>query len=93
MKPKQSTMWLKSCVLLFVVFLCYYNSLQCGFVFDDISAIRNNRDIRPQTSVWNLFKNDFWGTAMHKVREKQCKFCVNCLLEYLITFISIPQIT
>lgn len=46
---------------------CYYNSTQCDFVFDDISAIKENRDLRPHTPWKNLFFNDFWGTPMHKV--------------------------
>lgn len=47
--------------------VCYYNSCQCGFVFDDISAIKENRDLRPHTPLNNVFLNDFWGTPMHKV--------------------------
>ncbi|ALC41109.1 CG4050 [Drosophila busckii] len=46
--------------------LCYYNSTQCGLVFDDISAIRDNKDLRPSTPLRNVFLNDFWGTPMHK---------------------------
>ena len=57
------------CLLLAVVcIVCYYNSLQCGFVFDDISAIKDNRDLRPHTPIKNIFFNDFWGTPMEKVR-------------------------
>ncbi|XP_033216961.1 protein O-mannosyl-transferase Tmtc3-like [Belonocnema kinseyi] len=47
-------------------FAVYLNSLSCGFVFDDISAIKDNRDLRPHTPVKNVFYNDFWGTPMHK---------------------------
>ncbi|XP_058789494.1 protein O-mannosyl-transferase Tmtc3-like [Phymastichus coffea] len=47
-------------------FLVYLNSLSCGFVFDDISAIKDNRDLRPHTPLKNVFFNDFWGTPMHK---------------------------
>ncbi|XP_037505924.1 protein O-mannosyl-transferase TMTC3-like [Rhipicephalus sanguineus] len=46
--------------------LCYVNALGCGFVFDDASAIRDNRDLRPSTPIGRLFANDFWGTAIHK---------------------------
>ncbi|EFA01829.1 protein O-mannosyl-transferase Tmtc3 [Tribolium castaneum] len=46
--------------------LCYYNSCYCGFVFDDISAIKDNRDLRPHSPLLNIFFNDFWGTPMHK---------------------------
>ena len=54
-------------VLVLTALLCYHNSLQCGFVFDDVSAIKDNKDLRP-TAPWSkLFWNDFWGTPMHKV--------------------------
>jgi len=46
---------------------CYYNSTQCGLVFDDISAIRDNKDLRPHTPLRNVFLNDFWGTPMRKL--------------------------
>ncbi|GBP71412.1 Transmembrane and TPR repeat-containing protein CG4050 [Eumeta japonica] len=52
-----------------VVLACvivYHNCLYCGFVFDDISAIKENRDLRPQTPISNIFLNDFWGTPIHK---------------------------
>lgn len=54
-------------------FLVYLNSLSCGFVFDDISAIKDNRDLRPHTPLKNVFVNDFWGTPMHKVSSKKKK--------------------
>lgn len=50
-------------------FTVYLNSLGCGFVFDDISAIKDNRDLRPHTPLKNVFYNDFWGTPMHKVND------------------------
>lgn len=50
-------------------FAVYLNSLNCGFVFDDISAIKDNRDLRPHTPLKNVFYNDFWGTPMHKVGD------------------------
>jgi protein O-mannosyl-transferase len=53
-----------------VAVLCYYNTLDCGFVFDDISAIKDNRDLRQHTPLKNVFLNDFWGTPMHKVSRQ-----------------------
>jgi hypothetical protein len=50
-----------------VSFACYVNSFRCGFAFDDMSAIRDNRDLRPQTPLSQLFLNDFWGQGMTKV--------------------------
>lgn len=62
-----------SAVIFLTCLLCYYNSYYCGFVFDDISAIKENRDLRPHTPISNIFFNDFWGTPMHKVRCRSCK--------------------
>lgn len=59
-----------SAIIALTCFLCYYNSYYCGFVFDDISAIKENRDLRPHTPLINIFFNDFWGTPMHKVRSQ-----------------------
>nr|CAI5859454.1 unnamed protein product [Callosobruchus analis] len=56
-----------SVVIVLTCVLCYHNSYYCGFVFDDISAIKENRDLRPHTPLINVFLNDFWGTPMHKV--------------------------
>lgn len=55
----------------FIIFalsqVIYYNSLPCGFVFDDASAIKDNKDLRPNTPVTNLIWNDFWGSPIDKV--------------------------
>ena len=59
--------WVYHAGLVAAVALCYHNALQCDFVFDDISAIRDNRDLRPHTPLTNLLHNDFWGTPMEKV--------------------------
>ena len=31
---------------------------------DDIFAIRDNTDVRPETPLSNVFSNDFWGKSM-----------------------------
>ena len=41
-------------------------SLDCEFVFDDVSAVKDNRDLRPHSPITNIFHHDFWGTAMEK---------------------------
>ena len=50
----------------------FYNSLQCGLVFDDESAVKNNKDLRPELrSWWDLLQHDFWGaTLTHKESHK-----------------------
>lgn len=61
------TSYIHGAAVAFVCVLCYYNALDCGFVFDDISAIKDNRDLRQHTPLKNVFLDDFWGTPMHKV--------------------------
>lgn len=54
-------------IIFITCLLCYHNSIKCDFVFDDISAIKDNKDLRPETDVKQIFFNDFWGTSMQKV--------------------------
>ena len=39
--------------LLVVTALSYLNCLGCGFVFDDVSAIKENKDLRPSSPITN----------------------------------------
>uniref|UniRef100_A0A4W6C1Q0 Protein O-mannosyl-transferase TMTC3 n=1 Tax=Lates calcarifer TaxID=8187 RepID=A0A4W6C1Q0_LATCA len=61
--------WKEILLLTGLVVGCYWNSLSCGFVFDDVSAILDNKDLRPSTPIRNLFLNDFWGTPMAEERS------------------------
>lgn len=61
------TFLIQSVLLLVVCVNCYFNSVQCDFVFDDYLAIIGNEDLRPSTPVWQIFKNDFWGTEITSV--------------------------
>lgn len=61
--------WKEILLLTGLVVGCYWNSLLCGFVFDDVSAILDNKDLRPSTPLRNLFLNDFWGTPMAEVKD------------------------
>ncbi|XP_055011548.1 protein O-mannosyl-transferase TMTC3 [Boleophthalmus pectinirostris] len=61
--------WRETLLLAGLVVACYWNSLSCGFVFDDVSAILDNKDLRPSTPIKNLFLNDFWGTPMAEERS------------------------
>ncbi|XP_020791909.1 protein O-mannosyl-transferase TMTC4 isoform X2 [Boleophthalmus pectinirostris] len=47
-----------------VALLCFINSYDGEFVFDDSEAIVNNKDLRPTTPLSNLWKNDFWGSNL-----------------------------
>ncbi|XP_055381019.1 protein O-mannosyl-transferase Tmtc3 [Condylostylus longicornis] len=61
-----TTNYIQYFLLVAISVICYYNCCNCGFAFDDISAIRDNKDITPNVPVINLFKNDFWGTRITK---------------------------
>ncbi|KAG7455919.1 hypothetical protein MATL_G00246230 [Megalops atlanticus] len=74
-------------VLVLVCALCYSNSLRGEFVHDDVWAILNNPDVRPGSSLQNIFFNDFWGKRMadntsHKSYRPLCilTFKLNILL-------------
>ena len=56
--------WRGNALVLFIAVVCYLNSLPGEFVHDDIFAIRENMDVRPETPIGQLFSNDFWGTPM-----------------------------
>ncbi|KAL6117158.1 tmtc1 [Pungitius sinensis] len=67
--------------------LCYSNSLRGELVHDDVWAIVNNPDVRPGSSLRNIFSNDFWGKGMadntsHKSYRPLCvlTFKLNILL-------------
>ena len=44
--------------------LCYLNSLSGDLVHDDVFAIKDNEDLRPNTPLSSLLLNDFWGEPM-----------------------------
>ncbi|MCI4380373.1 hypothetical protein PGIGA_G00239090 [Pangasianodon gigas] len=83
--------WKETCLLAALVLGCYWNSLLCGFVFDDVSAILDNKDLRPSTPIQNLFLNDFWGTPMSEERSHKSYRPLTVLtfrLNYLLSELS-----
>eukprot|EP00057_Strongylocentrotus_purpuratus_P018096 XP_011672570.1 PREDICTED: transmembrane and TPR repeat-containing protein 3 isoform X1 [Strongylocentrotus purpuratus] len=71
--------------LLALVLACYSNALSCGFVFDDRSAIVENKDLRPDSSTFDLFSNDFWGMPMHKERSHK-SYRPLCVLTFRLNY-------
>uniref|UniRef100_A0A669DPW2 dolichyl-phosphate-mannose--protein mannosyltransferase n=1 Tax=Oreochromis niloticus TaxID=8128 RepID=A0A669DPW2_ORENI len=61
--PKLAPVQAKVTVAL-VALLCFINSYDGEFVFDDSEAIVNNKDLRPATPLNNIWSNDFWGTNL-----------------------------
>ncbi|XP_062904450.1 protein O-mannosyl-transferase TMTC4 isoform X3 [Mobula hypostoma] len=53
-----------SAVVASLALLCFGVSYDGDFVFDDSEAIINNMDLRPETSLGNLWEHDFWGTNL-----------------------------
>ncbi|XP_061915758.1 protein O-mannosyl-transferase TMTC4-like isoform X4 [Entelurus aequoreus] len=47
-----------------VALLCFINSYDGEFVFDDSEAIVNNKDLRAATPWNNIWSNDFWGSNL-----------------------------
>ncbi|XP_063885771.1 protein O-mannosyl-transferase Tmtc3-like [Scylla paramamosain] len=78
--------WVYSSLVLTVALLVYCNALSCSFVFDDISAIKENRDLRPHTPVTNLFFHDFWGTPMQKEQSHK-SYRPLCVLTFRLNYL------
>lgn len=53
-------------VLIFIIaIICYINSIDGDFVFDDNEAIVNNADIDTFKTSWlKVFEHDFWGKSI-----------------------------
>lgn len=49
-----------------VAVVMYVNTTHSAFqfVYDDLVAIQNNPDVRQQSSIEAVFRNDFWGTEL-----------------------------
>jgi len=80
-----------------LVVACYWNSVACGFVFDDVSAILDNKDLRPSTPLRSLFLNDFWGTPMSEVTRvhdaPQCCITITFSRFYVELSLSLISVT
>ena len=66
--------------------LCYWNSLKCDLVHDDVFAIKENMDLRPETPLLEVFKNDFWGKSM-KDNTSHKSYRPLCVLTFRLNFI------
>ncbi|XP_014232986.1 transmembrane and TPR repeat-containing protein 4-like [Trichogramma pretiosum] len=51
-------------ILIVAASLCFSNSYDGNFVFDDTEAIVNNDDVKDKTPLLQIFQNDFWGTNL-----------------------------
>ncbi|CAL4126668.1 unnamed protein product, partial [Meganyctiphanes norvegica] len=63
--PLQDLPYPLACVIVALSsFICFIHSLSGDFVFDDAEAIVNNNDVRQDSPLSNLFRNDFWGMRL-----------------------------
>ena len=62
-------MGLRYGVIAFTSMACYLNTLEYALVHDDVFAIKDNMDIRPETPLFNILSNDFWGKPMSSNRS------------------------
>ena len=65
--------------------VCYWNSLECELVHDDIFAIVENEDLRPGTPISEIFKNDFWGKPM-KDNTSHKSYRPLCVLTFRLNY-------
>lgn len=80
---------ISSSVILIITFItsfvCYSNTLNADFVYDDHRAILTNQDLRPKTPIINIFYNDFWGTPLsHSGSHKS--FRPLCVLTFRLNY-------
>ncbi len=60
-KPRKPRIWIYLCLLGFITFGVYYNSLNAPFIFDDIDKIVENSDIK---SLNNIKTKLIWGISL-----------------------------
>lgn len=53
-----------ACVVFTFAILCFVNSYDGDFVFDDGEAVTGNKDLTPEVPLPTLFKHDFWGRKL-----------------------------
>jgi tetratricopeptide (TPR) repeat protein len=63
LSARSSRRWLLAALLTILIFLTFCNSLSNGFVFDDVSMIRNNPAIRDIKYVRLFFKRPFFSVG------------------------------
>ena len=44
--------------------LCFCVSYDGDFLFDDVRAVTENKDVLPETPLSEVFRNDYWGQRM-----------------------------
>ncbi|XP_063281375.1 protein O-mannosyl-transferase TMTC4 isoform X1 [Pelobates fuscus] len=58
------TFWAR-CLIGSLAVVCFANSYNGNFVFDDSEAIINNKDLREEIPIGDLWLHDFWGTKLN----------------------------
>ena len=66
--------------------MSYSNSFQCELVHDDIFAIKDNKDVYGNSSLLDVFKNDFWGKPMSSNTSHK-SYRPLCVLTFRVNFL------
>lgn len=69
-----------------IAILSYLNSFQCELVHDDIFAIKDNQDVHGNLSLFDVFKNDFWGKPMSSNTSHK-SYRPLCVLTFRVNFL------
>lgn len=65
--------------------ILFHNTLDAGFVYDDSKAIMTNPDVKLSTPITEMWKNDFWGTALN-TRSSHGSYRPLCVLSYRLNY-------
>lgn len=60
----RSIKYLNEIICFLVACISYANGLCGDFVHDDLFAIKNNDDVTGRNSIFETFRNDYWGQPM-----------------------------
>jgi protein O-mannosyl-transferase len=88
-----ATVQMGACLSVFLVaVLTFVGTFSHEFVYDDSVVIVDNADLRPETPLGQIFKNDYWGNPMWRSHTKSFRpltvltFRLNYLLGQLSPF-------
>ncbi len=56
-----SSSWLYLFIVVVLSFLLNANTLTAAFTYDDARGVVSNPDLKHDTPMWNIVRDDFWG--------------------------------
>ena len=74
-----------SVLISFLAMFTFWETRRAGFVWDDRAAIQGNRDVTSNQSLFNVFKNDFWGLAINTT-DSHKSYRPLCVLTFRLNY-------